>query len=128
MKGIQLFAECGIFVQNELECCVMDCSSSKSALRWWRAASGNLTGSPQYAQRDEDLSGWWTWLVQPLYSLVLLMKTWKSSSFYHRLFKYDTGHGLVDELLIIMFSESDQTGVITECGHGFQIIFHMVFL
>ena len=86
------------------------------------------TSSYGLAQRDEDLSGWWTWLVQPLHSLVLLMKTWKSSSFYHRLFKYDTGHGLVDELLIIMFSESNQTGVLTECGHGFQIIFHMVFL
>ena len=44
------------------------------------------------------------------------------------LFKHYACHGLVDKLLIIMFSETDQTGMISQRRHGFQIGIEIVFL
>ena len=41
------------------------------------------------------------------------------------LLKSHTGHGLIDKLVIVMFSITDETGMIAKGGHVLQVVLHV---
>ena len=44
------------------------------------------------------------------------------------LFKYDTGHGLVYETVVVMLAISDKARVVSKFSHFVQIFLHIVIL